>query len=160
MELKKQRTNFIVALIVLVIAVVTWGYIVPSQIRLNALWGGTSGVTSRTFPRFACGLAALAAIGEMIQSGLRYRQLKKEHAQMEHVPVQWRNELRALIIFALCVIYAVLFSMIGYIAATLIVPPIMLLVLGNRKWQHYVSVYAVGAAIYVVFVYLLQIRLP
>ena len=79
---------------------------------------------------------------------------------MERVPVQWRNELRALIIFALCVIYAVLFSMIGYIAATLIVPPIMLLVLGNRKWQHYVSVYAVGAAIYVVFVYLLQIRLP
>lgn len=163
MELKKQRTNFIVALLILVVAVVTWVYFVPAQIRLSALWGGSSGVTSRTFPRFACGLAAIAAIGEMIQSGMRYMRLKKQGASSAPSAgqsVNWKGELRALLIFVLCVLYAVLFSTVGYIVATLIIPPMMLVVLGNRNWKYYVSVYAAGFVVYVVFVYLLQIRLP
>lgn len=160
MELKKHLTNFFVALITFIIAVITWVYFIPMQIRLNALWGGTSGVTSRTFPRFACGVAALAAIGEMVQSMLKYRTLTREHVQKVKVPIQWKGDLRALAIFALCVIYALLFSTIGYIGATIIVPPFMLLTLGNRNWKHHLSVYGVGIAMYIIFRSLLKITLP
>ena len=155
MEIKRQRTNIIVSAIIIVIAAITWFFVIPSQIRVNSLWGSSSGVTGRTFPYFATALIAMAALGELIQSAMAYTKLKRSGAKAE-----WTSELRAVLIFALCIIYAVLFDRVGYIVSTLIVPPVMLFVMGSRKWYHYASVYAVGAAMYLIFVYLLQIRLP
>lgn len=160
MEIKRQRTNIIVSAIIIVIAAITWFFVIPSQIRVNSLWGSSSGVTGRTFPYFATGLIAMAALGELIQSAMAYTKLKRSGAKSEKKRIEWTSELRAVLIFALCIIYAVLFDRVGYIVSTLIVPPVMLFVMGSRKWYHYASVYAVGAAMYLIFVYLLQIRLP
>lgn len=160
MEIKKQRTNIIVSAVIIAIAAVVWFFVIPSQIRVNSLWGSSSGVTGRTFPYFATALIALAALGELIQSATAYVKLKRSGAKSDKKPIEWSSELRAVLIFILCIAYAVLFDRIGYIVSTLLVPPVMLFIMGSRKWYHYISVYAVGAVMYLIFVYLLQIPLP
>lgn len=160
MDIKRQRTNIIVSIILIVIAIIVWLFVIPSQIRINSLWGSSSGVTGRTFPYFATALVALAALGELIQSAVIYTKLKRSGVKEESKRIDWLSEMRAVIIFILCIIYAVLFDRVGYIVSTLVIPPVMLFVMGSRKWYHYASVYAVGAVMYLIFVYLLQIRLP
>ena len=150
----------LVALFFIVLAAVTWLYIIPSQVRINAMWGGSSGVNGRTFPYFATALVALAALGELIQSAIEYISLRRQGKTAEKIAIEWKKELRAVIIFVLCLVYAIIFSTLGYVIATIIVPPIMLFVMGNRNWVHYISIYALGGIMYALFVYLLRIPLP
>ena len=55
------------------------------------------------------------------------------------------------IIFALILVYAVLFIQIGFIPATVIVPPVILFAVGCRKWSYYGIYYAFAAVMYLLF---------
>ncbi len=134
---------------------------IPSEISLSATWSTVdSGVNSRTFPYFSAIIMGSAALLQLIIVVKKY--IIQRNAQEK--PVQgkiiWIKELRAITVFIICVIYGILFIKIGYILATIIAPPMILFVLGDRKWKHYLTVYGVGAAMYVIFQFLLKIRLP
>ena len=65
--------------------------------------------------------------------------------------------LSAYIVFLLVLLYGILFAKLGFIAATAIVPPVILLVIGCRKWHYYLIYYAFAAALYALFKYLLLV---
>lgn len=134
---------------------------IPSEIDLSARWSTVdSGVDSRTFPYIACVIMGTAALAQLITNLRKYIVLKKANEEIPGDKISWIKEIRAMAVFILCAAYGVLFVTIGYIYATLIVPPLVLFMMGSKKWYHYLVVYAIGALMYVIFIYLLNIRLP
>ncbi len=161
MEQSKCRKDMAVSLVFIVFSLfmIFWG--IPREISLKTLWGGSAtGVTSRTFPYFACVMILVAAALELILNALRYLRLRKVEGVQRGTPVNWAGEFRALLVFGVCIVYMLLFKRLGYLLSTLLCTTLVLAILRDRKWKHYVSVYVVGGLMYVVFQYLLKINLP
>ena len=155
------KANIILASIFLTVSLWLMFYAIPTQIRLSSMWSTVdSGVNSQTFPYFATTIMGSAALIQLVSNIRKLILQKKSKEEVPKKKVVWANEIRALIVFALCAAYGVLFITIGYIYATIIIPPIILFVLGSRKWYHYLTVYGIGALMYVIFQFLLRIRLP
>lgn len=161
MEQSKCRRDMAVSLFFIAFSLFMIFVGIPNEISLKTLWGGSAtGVTSRTFPYFACVMILAAAALELGVNALRYIRLRKAEGPQKGAPINWTGELRALLVFGVCVVYMLLFKRIGYLLSTLLCTTLVLVILGDRKWKHYVSVYAVGGLMYVVFQYLLKINLP
>ena len=155
------KANIIFASIFLLVSLWMLFFAIPSEIRLSSLWSTVdSGVNSRTFPYFATIIMGSAALIQLVNNIRKLIAQKKSEEGVPKDKIVWANEIRALIVFALCAGYGILFITIGYIYATIIVPPIILFVLGSRKWHHYLTVYGVGALMYAIFQFLLRVRLP
>ena len=155
------KANIILASIFLAVSVWMIFFAIPSEIRLSSMWSTVdSGVNSRTFPYFATIIMGTAASIQLIGNIRKLILQKKSEEMLQKGKIVWVNEIRALLVFALCAAYGVIFVTIGYIYATIIIPPIILFILGSRKWYHYVTVYGVGALMYVIFQFLLRVRLP
>ena len=76
----------------------------------------------------------------MLYSPLHYcKAVKAEGKPVREPVVRTRRETLGLfipfIIFVLILVYAVLFIQIGFIPATVIVPPVILFAVGCRKWS-------------------------
>ena len=160
-EQQNIKANIILASIFFIVSLWLIFFAIPSQIRLSSMWSTVdSGVNSRTFPYFASVIIGSAALIQLVNNIRKLIILKRSQEEVIKQKTVWANEIRMLIVFGLCAAYGVLFVTIGYIYATIIIPPIILFVLGSRKWYHYVTVYGVGALMYVIFQFLLRIRLP
>ncbi len=145
MELIKYRNNAICGMVFLIFSLWMIFYAIPTQISLVEILGGAdAGANSRSTPYFAAAFMGIPSLIQLLVSVAKYVRLEKQGAEAPGMQVGWTGEIRALIIFGLCIFYGVLFWSIGYILATVIVPPIMLFVLGDRKWRHYLSVYVGG----------------
>lgn len=131
---------------------------IPSQISVGGGFvAAEAGANSRTFPYFAVGMMGIAAVGELIISIFQYIHVKKEG---QRATTEGGNEIRALIIFGLCLIYAWLFHAVGFLISTFLVMPFALFIMGSRKWKHYLSVYMVAIVMYFIFQYVLNVQLP
>lgn len=160
MELRKAKNSAICGLVFLLFSVWMVLYAIPTQIDLQQLFGGTDiGTNSRTAAYFAAFMMGIPSLIQLISASVKYFKLKKTSEDAE-IKIDWTSEIRALGVFVLCIAYGALFQWPGYIVATIIIPPVILLVLGDRKWQHYLSVYGLGAVMYVIFFYLLKVTLP
>ena len=154
------KRNLIASVAFLAFALFMILFAIPTEINVKSgLLAGESSTESRLFPYFASGIMGIAAIIQIAKNLYSYSVLRKSGVEnTEHVDI--RKELKALAILALCVVYSLLFSAIGYIAASVIVTPIALFVMGGRKWQYYVSVLAVALIMYIIFEYVLYVPLP
>ena len=122
--------------------------------------------TPRTFPTICFSVIGLCSAAGLIKSAAAYVKSKKEDGEKKEGG--WKSKSRReriaafmpWISLALCYAYAWLFSHFGFIAATVVIPPLLLWLLGNRKWQHYVYVYAFCACMYVIFKFVLSVNLP
>ncbi|WP_409967393.1 tripartite tricarboxylate transporter TctB family protein [Bengtsoniella intestinalis] len=161
--MKKIQQDLISGTIVAVFSAIMIMYIIPLGISVTSFGEGASmGINSQTFPLVATYFMLIASCVLIVSSGLKLLKLKKEHPEefkVKNKP-RWKDELRTAILVCLCVLYAILFSTVGYVIATLIIPPCMLLLMGSRDWKHYVSVYCVGIVIYVIFKFIMGIPLP
>lgn len=161
MDKKRIKQDLLCAVLFLIFSVYLVLDAIPGQISVGGgLAAAEQWADSRTFPYFAAWVMGAAALGEAILNAHRYWSLSKEEKAEECHNIQWRWEFRALAVFGLCVAYTVLFDVIGYLPATFLVPPLVLYVMGARKWQHYLSVYAVAIIVYVVFRYVLNVQVP
>ena len=161
MEGKNIKADTILGVIFLLLSLWIIFAAIPSEVNLSATWSTIdSGVNSRTFPFFAATVMGCAALVQLIITIRKYVILRKRNQRPDDGKIIWRNELRAIAVFLACILYGILFIKIGYIFATIIVPPIVLFILGDRKWQHYGVVYGVGTVMYFIFQFLLKIRLP
>ena len=159
---KKENiyANIVFGAIFLALALYVIFVAIPTQIDMAARWSGNAGVNSRSFPYMASVVMGAAAAIQLVANSVKLVVIKAKEGKLPGIKIEWNKELRTIAAFILCVVYGLLFVNIGYIYATLIVPPIVLALMGSRKWQHYLSLYIVGAIMYVLFVYALQIRLP
>ena len=70
---------------------------------------------------------------------------------------QWADALLPYGIFALIVVYGLLFKTFGIVAASLIVPPVILFLLRCRKWYMYLILYAFFGLMYALFTMVLHV---
>jgi hypothetical protein len=161
MNIKTERRNIFSALFFVVLGLLLRFIIIPWGVPVRASWGGSVGVDSRTFPNFAASVITLAALIQMGISIKRYVTSRKSHASVSDTTTcNLRGEFRSLLVFLLFLVYAVLFRHVGFILASIFVPPAILFVMGSRKLIHYLSIYTFIAIIYAVFQFVLKVRLP
>lgn len=164
-KLKKQVQDMVVMAVLMAAGAAFYYVFIPSQIRLRAAMGGATNFSSRTFPNLLMiALFAVALIG-LSKAVVGYVRLKRAlSAETAPPPAAPPGGLFRVLVpyiaYAVIVAYCVLFRQIGYIFATLIVPPALMLLLGCRKWWLYLSTYAFAAVIYVVFKVLMNVPLP
>ena len=71
-----------------------------------------------------------------------------------------RDELRALLLAAVILVYAALFQILGYFISTLLAATVILLIFRVKKIWAYPVAYAAAVAIWAGFTFLLSVRLP
>lgn len=163
MDAKKLRTDIIIYALLLVGCAVLFFWLTPTQVVVKSNLQDNSNFTPQTFPNLlTCAIALASAIG-LISSLVKYIRLRSALPAEEKTPMG-RQQLAALLIpyltFAIIIVYCVLFEGIGYIWATLIVPPILMFLFGCRKWYLYLVVYGFNALMYVLFRFVLYVPLP
>lgn len=142
-----------------VVSLVLLFWAIPTQIKVTAMME-TEAFTPRSYPYLvAIGLLAVSVLG-FVSNLMTYLRLRKEEGTakaQKKTKEEWEKELFPYFIFALIVLYGVLFNLFGIVIATLIVPPIILWFLNCRKWQMYVVFYVFAAIIYLLFTQVLMV---
>ncbi|MBU9746880.1 tripartite tricarboxylate transporter TctB family protein [Lachnospiraceae bacterium ASD3451] len=161
MEAKKIRSDIVIYALLLLGCAVLYFWITPQQIAVKA--AGASDFTPRTFPNLlTMGIAIAAACG-LATSAIKYSRFKSKESKTERTSFSRRDAavlLAPYLTFILIIVYGVLFEKTGYILSTLLVPPVLMLLLGCRKWQLYLAVYGFAALMYVLFRFVLYVPLP
>lgn len=161
MDKKRIKQNLLCAMAFLIFSIYLILEAIPRQISVGGgLAAAEQWADSRTFPYFAAWIMGVVALGEVILNAYQYWLSSKEEKAEESHNIPWRWEIRALAVFGLCVVYTILFDAIGYLPATFLIPPLVLYVMGSRKWQHYLCVYGIAIVVYVVFRYVLNVQVP
>lgn len=165
MKSKKIREDILAFGVLFVISLVVIYHIIPGYVSVPKAAKGL--FTPRTFPYmcfYVIGFCSLIGLVKNILAWFRERNSEdfrtgiktwKEKTTRERIGV-----FMPWICAALCVLYAVLFGKIGFIWSTVLIAPTILFILGDRKPMHYVWVYAFCAAMYVIFRFVLKVRLP
>lgn len=165
-KLKKARENLLVTLVLSVFcaAMLLWG--IPTYIKVPATAQG-QGFTPQTMPYLLMGTMALCLVAEWVNGIRAYLAAKKELATSGETPQKEKKTkheiitgLMPYIMFALVVICGVLINKVGFLITFAIMIPVILLIIGCRKWHYYVIVYAFAGIMWAVFRLLLKVQLP
>lgn len=158
MEIRKLKLDIVVMAILMILSLFFYFLFIPNQIRLSAMFTGNTSFSSRTFPNIvAIAVFIVASIGlikAVIGLAEHRRAVPPEVTLPKNRPGSNKAIIRQMIpfiVYALIVVYCILFEVIGYIYATLIIPPLLMFVIGCRKRRYYLYMYAFGALLYLVF---------
>lgn len=161
MELRKTVKNLGSSIVLLIVSLVMWFYLIPEGIKVSSTFGGAAGVTSRTFPYFTAAVIGIISFIQLIVFSFKIIKQRSIHAIKEDTKSDnIVSEIRSIIIYALFIIFVLLFRYFGSIIAMIIVPPLILWVMGSRNLYHYLSVYGFMGVMYLVFRFVLQVYLP
>lgn len=158
MKAQKALQTVIFSAIVIAAGLFLLFYGIPTQIPNEVSWTGNDLLNARAMPYFSTSVLLISATLELINSMCRYFMLKKSEKE-KVTPTNWKSEFKAILMFVLCLLYAVLFSKTNYIISSAICPPLALVILGDRDWRHYVAIWGVVAIMYVVFRFALGVML-
>lgn len=158
MELRKIKESLIVSAVLVAFTIFIIIYGIPHEVSAVALWTSTaSRVNAQTMPYFASYIILLTSGLDFIKNLimlLKYRNTKGEKGESAGLT----GEFRAMLMFLLCIAYALMFNRIGFIAATAICIPFVLLLYGDKNWKHYLYTYLSSAVIYLIFRFILGIN--
>ena len=161
MEAKKARKDIILYAVLLVVSFIFYKWIIPTQIYMNAL-AKLERFNPDTFPNFATIFFMVAAVMGLVGAVIRYIKAVKVEGKpvKEHVERTKKEKIGILmpyIVFALVLVYIILFAKIGFIPATAILPPIILFVIGCRKPKFYLYYYLFVTVFYLLFRFVLSV---
>ena len=165
-KLKKVRENIIVMLVLAVActAILFWG--IPTYVPVPSAAQGQS-FTPRTMPYILMTVVAVCIVIELYNSVRAYIAAKKELEASGEVPVKVKKTAHDILskampymMFAIVVLYGVMINQFGFIISTAVIIPVILLVIGCRKWHYYAIVYAFAAIMWTIFKILLKVQLP
>ena len=158
--MREEVKNIIAASVLLLFSLIMIVWAIPTQISVNALLGASeSAIDSRWFPYVVSGGIGALALAELIISLVKLRRSATENGVEKKSSEDTKGILRALAVFGLFVVYALAFNYIGFIPASIVIPPIVLFIMGGRNWKYYVSYLVMVAIVYVIFVYGLNINI-
>ncbi len=165
MEAKKLKKDIISLTILAIVCLWFYFIFIPEQIPLSSAASGNITFTSRTFPYIlAVFIFIMAGIG-LIQSIFKFLAYRKDIAKEEvkEKAIDKGELLQKIIPYFIYIIifaYGVMFKKFGFIFATLIIIPIMLIALKCKDWKIYLYVYAFAIVLYLVFKLVLRVPLP
>ena len=124
--------------------------LMPGQVRVPAFDSGAP--SPRIIPGICLGIMLVSSIALLIQSLV----LKQEKV----VEFDWEKEKPAILLIVGMCVYIVLMLCIGYVLASLIVFPLVLFYVGERKPGPYIVVLVSAFAIFLLFKNVFNISLP
>ena len=160
MEKKKQLYNLFASSAFILLCIVLVFIAIPNEIEVSGTLGSSSTVTnSRFFPYVVSIFIGAIALIEFIVALIKYIKLCVKEDKDQAVEKKNVSILRVVFVGGLFALYVFLFSKIGFIFATAIVLPVVLFVMGSRKWYHYTILYGVAAITYVLFKFVLHVSI-
>lgn len=161
MEAKKARGDIILYAVFTVVGIIFYKWIIPTQIYLSKT-AQAEAFSPDTFPNAVTILFIIASLAGLLLAIYRYHKaVQVEGKPQKDTTLKTKREIvgdfMPLIVFLLVLIYAILFMAIGFIPATLIVPPVILFAIGCRKWHYYPIYYVFAMAMYLLFRYILLV---
>lgn len=158
--MKRLKNDMLLYIGLIVICLLFYFVFIPQQIVLRGSWSGDITFTSRTFPYILFAAMGIASFIGVIQTAYKMKRCIAENGGGEKESGGGiKKLLLPVYFFVLTGIYAFLFDRLGYIIATAVIVPLYLISLKCKKWQYYVITYGVGAAVYLIFKFILNIPL-
>ncbi len=160
--MKEIKRDLIVYCVLILAAVIVYFFIIPNQIYVSSS-AAAEAFSPDTFPRFAAIIFLIAAVIGLLNSIRLYlaaRNLENTLKETKHIPSTAKERIASLIpylVFLLILLYGILFYKLGFILATVTVPPVILLSIGCRKWHYYGIYYAFALILYLLFRYILLV---
>lgn len=145
----KIKTNLVSGILMGAIALLLL-VLMPGQVRVPAFDSGAP--SPRIIPGICLGIMLVSSIALLIQSLI----LKQEKV----VEFDWEKEKPAILLIVGMCVYIVLMLCIGYVLASLIVFPLVLFYVGERKPGPYIVVVVSAFAIFLLFKNVFNISLP
>ena len=145
----KIKTNLVSGILMGAIALLLL-VLMPGQVRVPAFDSGAP--SPRIIPCICLGIMLVSSIALLIQSLV----LKQEKV----VEFDWEKEKPAILLIVGMCVYIVLMLCIGYVLASLIVFPLVLFYVGERKPGPYIVVLVSAFAIFLLFKNVFNISLP
>ena len=136
----KIKTNLVSGILMGAIALLLL-VLMPGQVRVPAFDSGAP--SPRIIPGICLGIMLVSSIALLIQSLV----LKQEKV----VEFDWEKEKPAILLIVGMCVYIVLMLCIGYVLASLIVFPLVLFYVGERKPGPYIVVVVSAFAIFLLF---------
>ena len=167
---KEIKRDMIVYALLIAASVAFYVWVIPAQVIITGS-AKAEKFSPDTFPRFVTIVFFLSAVFGLLNCVRLHHKEKRRApapsgvdapsgADAPKAPPTFRDRLAPFIpymIFLLVLLYGILFSKFGFVPATIVVPPIVLFVIGCRKWHYYGILYAFAAVLYVLFKYLLLV---
>ena len=145
----KIKTNLVSGILMGAIALLLL-VLMPGQVRVPAFDSGAP--SPRIIPGISLGIMLVSSIALLIQSLI----LKQEKV----VEFDWEKEKPAILLIVGMCVYIGLMLCIGYVLASLIVFPLVLFYVGERKPGPYIVVLVSAFAIFLLFKNVFNISLP
>ena len=165
-ELKKARTELIVMVFCSLFCVSLFVYIIPTFVFIPPA-SRHEAFNPRTFPYLLTTIIGICSFIGLIKSTKMFVQVKNDlknitfdetmEEKVEHTGI---TKYIPMITYGLIVVYGFLISKIGFIIPSLIIPPLILFIIGSRKWVHYLSYFLFSAGMWVIFRTVLNVQLP
>lgn len=126
---------------------------------------GVSIMGPRVFPYFIGTCMVLLSLALLAITLIKHRKAagsdaKTSYTTDEERKTALRDELRAIALAAIILIYSIIFEFLGYFPSTLLAATAILLLFRVKKIWAYPIVYVVTVAIWAGFTFLLSVRLP
>lgn len=158
--MKRLRNDMFMYIGLIVICLLFYFVLIPQQIVLRGSWSGDITFTSRTFPYILFAAMGIASLIGVIQTAYKMKRFIAENGSaVKEAGGGLKKLLLPVYFFVLTGVYAFLFDRLGYIIATVVIIPLYLASLKCKKWQYYAITYGVGAVVYLVFKFILNIPL-
>ena len=145
----KIKTNLVSGILMGAIALLLL-VLMPGQVRVPAFDSGAP--SPRIIPGICLGIMLVSSVALLIQSLV----LKQEKV----VEFDWEKEKPAILLIVAMCVYIGLMLCIGYVLASLIVFPLVLFYVGERKPGPYIVVLVSAFAIFLLFKNVFNISLP
>lgn len=145
----KIKTNLVSGILMGAIALLLL-VLMPGQVRVPAFDSGAP--SPRIIPGICLGIMLVSSIALLIRSLV----LKQEKV----VEFDWKKEKPAILLIVGMCVYIGLMLCIGYVLASLIVFPLVLFYVGERKPGPYIVVVVSAFAIFLLFKNVFNISLP
>jgi putative tricarboxylic transport membrane protein len=154
-EMKDKKVAFrpsIVGPIIFIVFSIAILLLMPSQIKVQQ----DQIINARTFPRMLTYLMLGSSVVVLAQALFNLAR----HKPIEKLELELLTEVKAVLMLAMLVLYAVLMKPIGFIASSVIYAILMLYYFRVKNWKYYVILVVSAIAIGVIFRYVLNVRLP
>lgn len=166
-ELKKARTELMVMVFCSLFCVSLFVYIIPTYIFIPPV-SRHEAFNPRTFPYLLATVIGICSFIGLAKSTKTFLLVKNDIKNIntfdenieEHAEHTGITKYIPMITYGLIVVYGFLISRIGFIIPSLIIPPLILFIIGSRKWVHYLSYLLFSASMWVIFRAVLNVQLP
>ena len=158
---KKIIRDIILYMIFVVLLILFYIFIIPSQIKISIAAKADS-FSPDTFPRLITRVMIFVSSVGLVYSVVRLILNIKQYGRAEKNIGSLTKEriiqtIIPFIVVMLILLYIICFDKIGFILSTAIFPPLILYVIRGRNWKHYLIYFCFAALMYLLFKYIMLV---